>query len=147
MELNLEMGLVALLVLVLNILDSVTTHIACNQYVDGELKCEGNPFMRKLMLRSGLLAEVVKHGGILALVGWFVVSGNLMSLRYAMVMLGLVVANNAFVVVSRAITKRKVVSPSKRLISLLHVPEKYGYAVVMAAICLLAMGIYELAWR
>lgn len=146
MALPFELVLVALLVLVLNVLDSVSTQLCFTQYPDKELKGEGNPFMRKLMLKRQWLAEAIKHVVALGIVAWLVLAHDLATMRLLATMLGLVVLNNTFIVVSRAITKRKVATPIARLIAFLRVPEKYGYAVAIVTIWLLAMGICQLAW-
>lgn len=141
-----EILVVALLVLTLNILDSVTTHLAFKQYPDKELKDEANPFMKWLMRKNGTLAEVVKQFGILALVLWCSLEGDLFSLRFLSLGLGLVVLNNTTIVVSRAITKRKVRSPIKLLTGCLHIPEKYSYVLALAIILPLAFAIDYFVW-
>ena len=141
MNIQIEYVLIGLLVMVLNVLDSVTTNLAFRQYPDKELKGEANPFMRKLMLKSSVLAEVFKHGFVLIVVIWAVLSGELATMRVMALILCLVVANNTFVVVSRAITKRKVITPIEKLRRFLHMPDKYTYAMVIGLIGGLAMII------
>jgi len=146
MGLTTEVILFALLVLVLNVMDSVTTSLCFKQYPDKELKGEGNPIMRWVMLKSRVLAEVFKHGFVLGLVIWWLLGNQLETLRFATIMFGMVVLNNTYILVSRAVTKWKVVSPTKRLIAFLHLPSKYSYVVVLVVIFLLSGVIYRLAW-
>lgn len=147
MGLNHEMWLVALLVLVLNVMDSVTTSLCFKQYPDKELKGEANPIMRWLMLKNKVLAEVLKQGFVLGFIVWCLFGHELSTLRMATVMLGLVVLNNTYVLVSRVITKRAVASPIKSLRMLLHIPDKYTYLVALAVIFLVGIAIYNLLWR
>jgi len=58
MELTPEVILFALLVMVLNVMDSVTTNLCFKQYPDKELKGEGNPIMRWLMLKNKALKAI-----------------------------------------------------------------------------------------
>ncbi len=57
----------AILTLVFNVLDSVTTELCFRQYPDKQLKGEGNPFMRGLIYRKakGSLFVAVSNGSIL----------------------------------------------------------------------------------
>lgn len=63
-----ELLAIAILVMLLNVLDSVTTEIGFRQYPDKDLKGEANPTMRWLMLKNKWLAEIVKQSAVLALV-------------------------------------------------------------------------------
>jgi len=149
-ELNLPVDLnvivVACVVLTLNVLDSVTTALCFKQYPDKELKGESNPLMRVLMLKSRVLAEVVKQGVVLAVVIYLVVNNDIVILRLACIMLGLVVMNNTYVVVSRAITKRRTVAPFKKLINLLRIPDKYAYVIILVILVGLAWIINVVVW-
>jgi hypothetical protein len=146
MNLTLEIISFAVAVLVLNVLDSVTTELCFKQYPDKELKGEGNPFMRRLMLKNRVLAEVVKQAAIIGIVIYFLWKCDLTGLRLMTIAFGIVVLNNAFIVISRAVTKRKVISPIKRLVALLHMREKFAYLVVVNIILLLTLAIHELVW-
>lgn len=143
---NIELVLVALVVVVLNVLDSVTTLIAFRQYPDKKLEGEGNPMMRWLMLKSRILSEVVKQGGVLAILVWMIAEKSLHSLRLASLLLGLVVLNNSFVIVSRAIAKRRVTTPFERLRMLLRVPKKFSYLLIIITTLSLAIAIDKLVW-
>ncbi len=146
MQLTLDVILIALAALLFNVLDSVTTKLALSQYPDKELKGEGNPLMRRLMLKSGLLAEVLKQVGVLALVLWCLTSNDIQPLRFFAIMLGLVVLNNTYVVVSRAIAKRKVITPIEKLRRILHLPDKYTFIMAIVIISVLATIIDGLLW-
>ena len=146
MGLTLEVILFALLVLVLNVMDSVTTELCFRQYPDKSLKGEGNPVMRWLMLKSRTLAEICKQGFVFGIVAYFVYNYELVSLRYALIMFSLVVLNNSYVFLSRALLKRKVETPFHRLIAFLHIPDRFGYLSIIFIIVLLTRSIYYLIW-
>ena len=126
--------LMGITVMVLNILDSVTTALAFKQYPDKALRGEGNPIMRGLMLKNRLLAEVIKQSAVLAIVIFGLIFNQVVGLRQLSILLGLVVINNLWVVISRAVTKRKVLGPSKILQKTLHIPDKYLYIVVVVVL-------------
>ena len=146
MGLTLEVILFALLVLVLNVMDSVTTSLCFRQYPDKELKGEGNPIMRWLMLKNKALSEVFKQGFILGFVVWWLLGNQLETLRLATIMFGLVVLNNSYIVVSRAIVKRETVTPLKKIRMLFHVPDKYSYMLALTIILWISIMIYWLVW-
>lgn len=146
MELTLEIISLAILVLLFNVLDSATTALCFRQYPDKELKGEGNPVMRWLMLKNRNLAEVVKHGIVLGFVVYWLLGYNIFPLRLAAIMLGLVVINNSAVFLSRVVLKRKVDSPLKRFMKLVHVPDTIGYVAAIFIILFLSLIIYALVW-
>jgi len=136
-----ELLIVAILVMVLNVLDSTTTYLGFKQYPDKELKGETNPFMRVLMLKSKWLAEVVKQGGVLAIVIVLFLDNEIYSMRLVGLVLGLVVLNNAYVIISRAVMRRKVISPGRGLQELCHMSGNITYFVMMTIIICLALLI------
>lgn len=139
--------LIGIVVMVLNVLDSVTTHIAFKQYPDETLHGEGNPIMRALMLKNKWLSEMVKQGVVLAIVIYSVMTIDIGALRLFSIILGLVVVNNSWVVASRAIAKRKVFSPFERLRLFLHFPDnKYYYIVAVAILIGLSYLINYIVW-
>ena len=119
-------------IIILNILDSVTTRMAFKQYPDPMLKEEGNPIMRRLILKNRTLAEAVKHTLIPLVATLGIITDNMAALRLIGIVLGLVVLNNSWIVISRAITKRKVISPLRKLQSIIHIPDKYLYIFTIA---------------
>ncbi len=137
---------IAVVALILNILDSVTTHLCFKQYPDKELKGEANPIMRLMMLKNRFLAEFVKHVGLLGLVIWLILNEHTETLRLLVIMFSLVVLNNAYIVISRAIAKRKLISPFKALTSFLHIPKSWHYVVIVVIITILA-AVINLLWR
>jgi len=142
-----EIIIVAGVVLVLNVLDSVTTALCVKQYPDKDLKGEANPFMRMLMLKSKVLAEVMKHGICLVIVIALVARFNdIQTLRLVALLLGLVVVNNLWILVSRAITKRKVASPMKMFFKVVKMPEKYHYIVVVLILLGIAYSVNAVVW-
>ncbi len=147
MQVGSEVILFAVLSVTFNVLDSITTSLCFRQYPDKELKAEGNPLMRYLMLKSSVMAAIVKHALIIGLVVWYVAIQDIMALRIVAVALGIVVVNNSVVFVSRAVTKRKVVTPIGATRTLLHVPDKYSYPLFLILMFGLVAGIYQLVWR
>ena len=147
MELTLSNVFLALVVLTLNVLDSVTTHLSFKQYPDKQLRGEGNPLMRSLMIKSKVWAEVVKQGVVLLIVSGCWLSRNpeklngVGTLQYLSTFLGLVVLNNSLTLVSSAIMKRKVPSPLSKLCGLLHVPKSYLFISAVAILTGLAFTI------
>lgn len=142
-----EILFIATIVILLNVLDSATTALCFKQYPDKELKGETNPFMRWLMLKNKVLAEVLKQGVILALVIYCLVSNDMEVLRLFVIMLGIVVLNNSYVLISRATTKRKIISPLKQLCGLLHLPNKAAYPLVIIIMLGIAYAITQFIWN
>jgi len=131
-------------VLVLNVLDSITTTIGLKQYPTRTLEGELNPFMRILMRRNKILAEVLKQVVVLTIVVWNIVEGRVEGLIFLGIMLGLVVVNNSWIIMSRAVIRRKVISPIRELQSVLHLPNWCLYPLVMVILVGLTYLIY---WR
>lgn len=141
-----ELMAVATLVMVLNVLDSVTTQLCFKQYPDKELKGESNPMMRWLMLKDRRLAEVIKQSVVL---GWVIVlfqHRDIYALRFVGIMLGLVVANNIYILVTRAVKRRKVASPLRMLQKVCHIPDSIVYILVIIIIIGLAYLINGVIW-
>lgn len=145
-QLPIEVILIALAVMSLNVLDSLTTKFLFRLYPDKELKGEGNPIMRSLMLKNFKLAEAIKQTGCLALVLYCLMADKMGVLKIILITLGLVVLNNAYLLISRAITKRKVQSPTESLRKILHIPSKYMYFIDMAIIIGLSVAIQGFLW-
>ena len=142
-----EIIIMAITAIILNVLDSATTALCFRQYPDKELKGEGNPIMRWLMLKNKALAEIFKHGIILAIVIYLVISPDINVLRFLIIMLGIVVLNNSYILISRAITKRKTTGPFKYLCRLLHVPGRFSYPLVFITIVGAALIINQFIWN
>ena len=142
----LEIIMFAVLVIVLNILDSTTTAICFKQYPDKELKGEGNPVMRFIMLKNKWLAGGLKQGMILALVIACLIMGEIISLRTMGILFGLVVLNNTYVILSRAITHREVISPVRKLQNILHLPDWGVYSLVVLILLGLTYLIHTVVW-
>ena len=137
----------AILVIVLNILDSTTTAICFKQYPDKELKGEGNPFMRSIMLKNKWLAEILKQGMILGLVIGCLIRGEIITLRIIGIMLGLVVLNNTYMILSCAITHRKIIGPVRKLQNILHLPDWGVYPLVVLMLIGLTCLIHTVVWE
>lgn len=139
-------AILAVTVLLLNVLDSFTTHLAFKQYPDKELRGEGNPVLRWLMLRNKWLAETVKQGVVLAVVVALLLANDIVTMRLAAILLGFVVLNNTYVIVSRAVTRRKVRSPLRLLQEAFHMPDAFTFYVGCAVIVVLAYSINYVVW-
>lgn len=133
---------IVLIAIALSISDSVTTHLCFRQYPDKELKGEANPFMRRLMLKNGVLAEVFKQGGIIGLAIWSVTAHDYRVITLIAIMLSFVVLNNTTVLVTRAVTKKKITSPTVRMRNILHLPEKYDFVMAMTIIIGMSLPIW-----
>lgn len=144
MNLSFEILLVASLVLVFNILDSVTTALCFKQYPDKELKAESNPFMRKLMLKNGLLAEVVKQGTILVVLAFLLLLNDIFVIRVLAIAFALVVLSNSCIFLARVIKKREVSTPYRLLQKALHIADehfdKYAHKVILVAFLCISIG-------
>ena len=132
-----EIILIASIVIFLNVMDSVTTEIGFRQYPDKELKSESNPLMRRLMLKSRLWSEIVKHCVIPIAIGVCIFYRDLFTLKCFFIILSLVVINNSYIIASRHITKRKIRSPFLMFIKRIHLPDK----AVFPTFLIIALGI------
>ena len=141
-----ELILTGFIVMLLNVLDSVSTSLAFKQYPDKKLEGEGNPFMRGLMLKSRNLAELVKQGGVLIIVALLVMLIEIEALRLIGILLGIVVLNNSFVIVSRAIVGYQLQTPFAAMEKALHIPESISYFVAVVIIIGLARLISVVVW-
>ena len=139
----LELIILGATIIILNVLDSVTTHIAFRQYPDKKLRAESNPFMRKIMVKSPLKASLIKHTAVLFIVIYLIICSDWLMLRVIGSILGLVVLNNSYIVIRRAIAKRKTTTPMKLLLHKLHIPKKftrkYGYVLIVFIILSIAL--------
>lgn len=131
----------SIIVIIFNIMDSVTTELAFRQYPDSTLRSEGNPLMRILMLKNRFISEVVKQIGVLSLVIWLFNLKDINSIRFVAICFAIVVMNNSFIVISRSICKRKVISPMGKLQSMYHIPNIFIYPVAMFIIFVLGIDL------
>lgn len=127
------------ILIIFNILDSVTTHIALYKLPDDLRAKESNPFMAKLFIKNYKVAQAIKHALISAAAVYFIMSDDLYSLEVGATMLGLVVLSNTYIVIGRKITGKRIDSPIRRLQRLLHVPDKLYY--VLVAIIIFGLSI------
>lgn len=102
--------ILGLCVIVLNILDDVTTYLALHKLPVGLRAEEGNPIMAELMEGGSALASTIKELYGLLLVALFVYMKNDVGLYCLLSLLAIVVISNSFCLVGRAITKRKIPS-------------------------------------
>jgi len=127
------------ILIIFNILDSATTHIALYKLPDDLKAKESNPLMAKLFIKNYKVAQIIKHALGAALVAYLIISRDLYSLEVITTMLGLVVLSNAYILIGRKITGKKIDSPIRRLQRLLHVPDKLHY--VLVAIIIFGLSI------
>ncbi len=124
----------AVLAILFNVLDSVTTHIALNK-LPVELRAkEANPLMRPLLLRKPILATVIKQGLVVLLVLWSIAIQSRAGLVFIAVALGLVVINNSVVIIGRVKTHTKVPSPLYKVQKKLRIPDSLSFLFVILII-------------
>lgn len=124
----------AVLLVVLNVLDSVTTYIGLHKLPDNLRGKEGNPVMAKLMTRWPRLTEVLKQLMVVVVAGYLVHQEALFSLVIGLVAFGLVVANNTYLIVIKLVTRRPHTSPIFNLAKLLGVPKSWTWRFVLVVI-------------
>lgn len=117
--------LVAAIVIIFNVLDSITTHLALYKVPDHLRAEESNPIMAKLFTKNYKVAQLIKHTSISAVVAYFIISDNLYLLEIVAVMVGLVVMNNMYVLLGTKLTGRDIELPIERLQRLFHVPDRF----------------------
>ena len=132
--------LAAAVLIIFNILDSITTHIALYKLPDHLRARESNPLMAKLFVKNYKLAQIIKHTLVFAGAVYLIISNDLYSLELIATMLGLVVLNNAYILIGRMIMGKRIDSPIRRLQRLLHIPDKLYY--VLVAIIIIALSIF-----
>lgn len=121
----------AVLVIVLNVLDSVTTEIGLHRLPTHLRGREVNPFMERLMKKSEILAKVFKQVLILGFVAYWVVIGEDFGLKLFVIILSLVVLNNSYTLIGRLLTKKKIEAPVRKLQRVLNLPDRFIYPVVI----------------
>ncbi len=129
------------LVVVLNVLDSVTTRIGLYG-LPVELRAkETNPFMGWVIGKSHLLADIIKQVFVLGLVALYAYWQNLPTLILFAVLLSMIVVGNIYLLVARLVTKRKVNSPLFYLFRLCRIPQQWDYLFVIVIYLPLGMWI------
>lgn len=140
------MYILAVLVIVLNVLDSVTTELCLHKLPIGTRGREGNPIMAWVMRKNGVLAEVIKHILILGIVIWFVVSKDIISLKFGVLAFSVVVLNNTYVLVVRWLAKKAVATPLRKLQLVCRIPD--GLFYLLAIIIIFGSAFFGLwLWR
>lgn len=133
--------LAATILIVFNILDSVTTHMALYKLPDDLKAKESNPIMARLFVNHYKLAQTIKHTLVSAGVAYWIFSRDLYALEVLATMLGLVVLSNTYILIGRVVTGKRIDSPLRRLQRLLHVPDKLYYVLSIVAIFALSILI------
>ena len=142
-----EYFVIAFFVMVFNVLDSVTTHIALNKLPQDIKATESNPVMRGLLIKHPLFAEIIKQGSVIGLITWVVLSHDLFTLKVMMLMLVLVVSSNTYLVVGRKVTRKKIKSPLHKLAVLLHIPNKVHFMFFVTVIFSASFSIAWFLWK
>lgn len=150
------------LVILFNILDSVTTEWFLDRTLgDGLETQEGNPFVRKELMYHPVRAHAMKQGGIFALVSgiiwgaWFSETMHLdethkmivWTLIFMAVLLGLVVLNNAYIDVMKWRTGKRWHSPYTALIYRLGLGDSWVYPVAMVGNMGISVAVASLLVR
>jgi hypothetical protein len=138
----------SLVLVVGNVLDSVSTHLALNKLPENLRATESNPIMNGFFKRHKvILATVIKHAVILGIILYYsLVTPLLYSVQLCAILIWLVVFNNLYILFGRLLTKRKIKSPMHKLISLIHIPEKFHFAVIIVVLMGLSLGIMWLIY-
>lgn len=131
------------ILIIFNILDSVTTHIALYKLPDDLKAKESNPLMAKLFGMHYKLAQVIKHAAVSIAVACLIIYKDLYSLEVLATMLGLVVLSNTYILIGRKVTGKRIESPIKRLQRILHVPDRLYY--VLVAIIIFGLSVLIVA--
>ena len=124
----------AALLIVLNVLDSVSTHIGLYKLPKELRGREGNPLMAKLMAGVPKIAEVLKHGSGVAIVVYCLYHDYIFGLVVSVFILGFAVLNNTYLIVRKRRTKRQHTSPFILLARRLRVPSWLHYPFTMLII-------------
>jgi hypothetical protein len=98
-----QLVLFGVLVIALNILDSISTH-ACLKASGNDISKEANVLMRSLFEGDFLLANIVKHLLVTIYVVYEIYAGNSENLLMMVILFGIVVINNG---VSFILIKKK----------------------------------------
>jgi len=128
--------LFGVLIVVLNVLDSVSTRL-CFSLPEGLKGRESNPIMASLMEGDYLIAELVKHFGLLLMVTYWVYRQDVEVLLAVTSVFGLVVLNNSFIYATRRIVKKKISTPFgifSKVCKICRMPNWVEYIVVIAVI-------------
>ena len=126
-----DLILVGVVVILLNVLDSVTTELGFRLPKHLRSK-ESNPFAKGWLEKSPKSAHIFKQVAVIAIVAFLIVFGDMRIMVMLAVMLGLVVANNSYIWIGRKITKRKMHTPFHKACKACHIPENCMYFVWVA---------------
>lgn len=124
----------AVLLVVLNVLDSVTTYVGLHKLPEGLQGKEGNPVMAKLLTKWPRLTEALKQLVVAAVAGYLVYQEALFSLVIGLVAFGLVVVNNTYLIVIKLVTRRPHTSPIFHLAKSLGIPKPLIWPFVVITI-------------
>ena len=145
----LQLIIIGVLCIIFNVLDSVSTHYALNKLPDNLKAKEANPMAASLMSKDPLISDLVKHISVTMIVVFFVLLEQKALLLEITIMLGLVVASNAYLIFARKITKRKVGTPIHYLLNGIGIPRKYEFwifIVIIVAVAILGTHFILGAW-
>ena len=130
--------------LVANVLDSLTTELALNKLPENLKAKESNPFMNALFKRHKfLLANLLKYGLCVLIAVVCYLNQDLRSLKVVVILMSWVVFSNAYILIGRWITHKKILSPVHKVLVLLRVPESWHFVGIAV---LLVSLTYFIAW-
>lgn len=123
--------LLGLVLIVLNVLDSVTTEIGLN-HMPLELRPEeSNPWIRGMIKNDNLLSHIIKQTFVVLVALFLIYKQNQLVLLMAVLMFGVVVFENAWIIIIRLLAKKKYGSPLHYLFRLCRVPKRFDYYALL----------------
>jgi hypothetical protein len=130
--------LLAVAVIVLNVLDSITTYIGLYRMPPGLGGVEGNPLMAWLGSRKFSVATAIKQSvGVGIAVAGFLTQAEF-GLIVVVILYSLIVMNNTYILVRRAITRKPCRSPLVIVTDLLHIPEALRFPSILCLLLLVS---------
>lgn len=126
-----DLILIGGVVVLLNMLDSVTTELGFRLPAHLRSK-ESNPFMKSFLENHPVYAHTFKQIAIIGIVAFVVLFGDMRIMVMLAVMFGLVVVNNTYIWLGRKITNRKIRTPLYNACKACHIPENCYYFVWVA---------------
>ena len=130
-----------------NILDSILTWVALHKLPRKLRAKEINPLMDRLMKKSSLTSNLLKHGFMVGVVTYLILSKAYWASVLLCTTLGLVVLNNSYIVIGRVLTKRKIASPLYYIKKKIRIPKRFEYIFFVSTIVVLSVGVTLLVVR
>lgn len=135
-----DLIIMGVVVVLLNVLDSVTTELGFRLPEHLRTK-ESNPFAKRWLEKSPKSAHLFKQVSVIGIVVFMIMFGDMRIMVMVIVLLGWVVANNSYIWIGRKITKRKIHTPFYKACKACHIPEKYMYFAWVAVAIPTALAV------